>query len=147
MYRICHFAMKLDLKRALLYNLTNVYLKDVGGTMNLGKCPYCEDGKIEVRDKEVRGKKVKLYACSNAQWMTEDGELFELAPDATCDFRIWQNSLAKYGKWLSYKEVRALLEDGDIELEFVSKKYGKKISYTKQVILDQEYGVSILWNA
>ncbi|MCD6259848.1 MAG: hypothetical protein RBR54_08045 [Sulfurimonas sp.] len=114
--------------------------------MTLGKCPYCEDGMIEVRDKEVRGKKVKLYACSNAHWMTEDGEMFELTSDATCDFRIWQNSLAKYGKWLSYKEVRTLLEDGNIELEFVSKKYGKKIPYTKQVILDQEYGVSILWS-
>lgn len=114
--------------------------------LNLGKCPYCEDGMIEIRDKEVRGKKVKLYACSNAHWMTEDGEMFELTSDATCDFRIWQNSLAKYGKWLSYKEVRALLEDGNIELEFVSKKYGKKIPYTKQVILDREYGVSILWS-
>ena len=25
--------------------------------MILGKCPYCEDGEIEVRKKEVRGKK------------------------------------------------------------------------------------------
>jgi len=31
--------------------------------MTLGKCPYCNDGAIEVRDKEVNGKKVKLYAC------------------------------------------------------------------------------------
>ena len=27
--------------------------------MILGKCPYCEDGSIEVRDKEVSGKKGK----------------------------------------------------------------------------------------
>jgi len=32
--------------------------------MTLGNCPYCDDGHIEVRDKEVSGKKVKLYACS-----------------------------------------------------------------------------------
>ena len=32
--------------------------------MILGKCPFCDDGQIEVRDKEVSGKKVKLYACS-----------------------------------------------------------------------------------
>lgn len=114
--------------------------------MILGKCPYCEEGAIEVREKEVRGKKVKLYACSNAHWKTEDGEFFELREDATCLFRIWQNALGKYGKWLSYKEVRELLENGELEVELVSKKYGKKITYTKSIILDIEYGVSVLWD-
>lgn len=113
--------------------------------MILGKCPYCHDGSIEARDKEVRGKKVKLYACTNAHWKSEDGELFELREDATCDFRIWQNSLAKYGKWLSFKEVRELLDKKEIEVEFISKKYGKKISYNKYIALDKEYGVSIIW--
>lgn len=114
--------------------------------MTLGKCPYCEDGSIEVRDKEVRGKKVKLYACSNAAWKTEDGEMFEPTEDSTCDYRIWQNSLAKYGKWLSYKEVRELLEDETIEVELLSKKYGKKIYYNKHISLNREYGVSVLWD-
>lgn len=114
--------------------------------MILGKCPYCEDGQVEVRDKEVSGKKVKLYACSNAHWRTEDGELFELSEDAKCDFRIWQNSLAKYGKWFSYKEIRELLSEQEIEVEFLSKKYGKKVYYKKQVILNEEYGVSIIWD-
>jgi len=114
--------------------------------MYLGKCPYCEDGMIEVRNKEVRGKKVKLYACSNAHWMSEDGEMFELTPEATCNFRIWQNTLARYGKWLTYKEVRTLLADGELEVELISKKYGKKITYTKFIILDKEYGVSVLWS-
>ncbi len=114
--------------------------------MILGKCPYCEEGAIEVREKEVRGKKVKLYACSNAHWKTEDGEFFELREDATCSFRIWQNALGKYGKWLSYKEIRELLENGELEVELVSKKYGKKITYTKSIILDIEYGVSVLWD-
>lgn len=114
--------------------------------MILGRCPYCEDGSIEVRDKEVRGKKVKLYACSNAHWKTEDGEMFELRDDASCDFRIWQNSLAKYGKWLTYKEVRELLENEAIEVELLSKKYGKKIYYNKQIVLNHEYGVSVLWD-
>ncbi|MGD9718640.1 MAG: hypothetical protein AB7U24_05305 [Sulfurimonadaceae bacterium] len=114
--------------------------------MILGKCPYCEEGAIEVREKEVRGKKVKLYACSNAHWKTEDGEFFELREDATCSFRIWQNALGKYGKWLSYKEVRELLENGELEVELVSKKYGKKITYTKSIVLDIEYGVSVLWD-
>lgn len=115
--------------------------------MILGNCPYCDNGMIEVRDKEVRGKKVKLYACSNAHWVSsEDGEFFELAQDATCDFKIWQNALARYGKWLSYSDIRTLLEEGEISLEFVSKKYGKKIHYTKSVVLDPEYGVSIIWD-
>lgn len=113
--------------------------------MILGKCPYCEDGNIEVRDKEVKGKKVKLYACSNAHWISEDGEMFELREDASCDFRIWQNSLSRYGKWLSFKEVRELLEHKELEVELVSKKYGKKINYTKCITLDQQYGVSVLW--
>ncbi len=114
--------------------------------MILGKCPYCDNGQIEVRDKEVRGKKVKLYACSNANWKTEDGEMFELTENSTCQFKIWQNSLAKYGKWLSYKEVRALLEDEPLEIELVSKKYGKKINYSKHIILNEEYGVSVIWD-
>ncbi|WP_434658106.1 hypothetical protein [Sulfurimonas sp. NW9] len=114
--------------------------------MILGKCPYCDDGAIEVRDKEVRGKKVKLYVCSNAHWQTEDGEMFEVTPESTCSFRIWQNSLAKYGKWLGYKEVRELLSEGELEVELLSKKYGKKIYYTKNIILNEEYGVSVLWD-
>ncbi|MEJ2414411.1 MAG: hypothetical protein P8Y22_03975 [Sulfurimonas sp.] len=114
--------------------------------MILGKCPYCEDGNIEVRDKEISGKKVKLYACSNAHWISEDGEMFELRDDATCDYRIWQNALGRYGKWLSYKEIRELLQNKEIEVELVSKKYGKKINYSKQLILDPEYGVSVLWD-
>jgi len=114
--------------------------------MILGKCPYCEGGDIEVRDKEVNGKKVKLYACSNAHWKTEDGEMFELSDDSSCDFRIWQNALAKYGKWLTYKEIRELLEDGTIEVELLSKKYGKKIYYNKHLVLNQEYGVSVIWD-
>lgn len=112
----------------------------------LGKCPYCDDGVVEIRDKEVNGKKVKLYACSNAHWKSEDGELFELRDDATCGFRIWQNSLARYGKWLTYKEIRELLQEGELELELLSKKYGKKIHYNKWVKLDYEYGVSVVWD-
>lgn len=114
--------------------------------MNLGKCPYCDDGQIEVRDKEVHGKKVKLYACSNANWKTEDGEMFELTQSSTCEFKIWQNSLAKYGKWLQYKDIRSLLNEEELEVELLSKKYGKKVYYSKQLVLNREYGVSIVWD-
>jgi len=114
--------------------------------MILGNCPYCDDGMIEVRDKEVSGKKVKLYACTNAHWVTEDGEMFESRADSTCDFRIWQNSLARYGKWLSYKEVRRLLSEESVEVELLSKKYGKKVYYNKHIALNYEYGVSVIWD-
>lgn len=113
--------------------------------MALGKCPYCKDGVVEVRDKEVCGKKVKLYACSNAHWQSEDGEFFELRKEASCGFRIWQNSLAKYGKWLTYKEVRELLEQKSLEVEFTSKKYGKDVKYSKDIVTHKEYGVSVIW--
>jgi len=112
----------------------------------LGKCPYCNDGKIEVRDKEVRGKKVKLYACSNAYWKSEDGEMYELTEQSTCDFKIWQNTLAKYGRWLQYKDIRTLLLGEELELEFLSKRYGNKVYYSKFVVLNREYGVNILWD-
>lgn len=101
---------------------------------------------IEVKEREVRGKKVKLYACSNASWQSEDGEFYELSDEATCNFQIWQNALAKYGKWLSYKDVRELLQEGSIEVELLSKKYGKKIYYNKFIALNPEYGVSVLWD-
>ena len=116
-----------------------------GFEMILGKCPYCKDGVIVVKKKEVRGKKTELYCCSNASWVSEDGELWELSKDATCSFKLWQNNLAKYGKWLKHKEVRELLENKKIEVELVSKKYGKKIPYTKTVILNRAYGIEVLW--
>ncbi len=115
----------------------------------MGSCPYCDDGQIEVRKKEIRGKKVELYACSNAHWVSEDGELFELAPNATCSFRIWQNALSRYGHFLKHREIRALLSDGEIELEFKSKKKyptSQRVAYSKKVILHPEYGVQIIFD-
>ena len=114
--------------------------------MILGQCPCCEDGVIEVRKKEVRGKKVKLFACSNAKWHTEDGELWELSPKATCGFKIWQNALRRYGKWFSYHEIKTLLQEGAVDVVLISRRYGKKIEYEKKVVLDFEYGVSVVWS-
>ena len=115
--------------------------------MILGRCPYCDDGVIEVRDKTVNSKKVKLYACSNANWIaSEDNEFYELSKNSTCSFKIWQNALARYGKWLTYSDIKELLKNQELEVEFVSKKYGKKINYKKTVILNFEYGVSVIWD-
>ena len=90
--------------------------------MLLGKCPYCDDGEIEVRKKDVRGKKVELYACSNASWTTEDGEFFELTSTSKCGFKIWQNALGRYGHWLKHSEVRSLLNGEEVEVKFKTQR-------------------------
>jgi hypothetical protein len=117
--------------------------------MILGKCPYCEDGEIEVRKKEVRGKKVELYACSNASWETEDGEFFELTADSKCGFKIWQNSLSRYGHYLKHSEIRELLSGNEVEIKFkTQKRFGAnkdRKDYYKMVILHEEYGVQVLF--
>lgn len=114
--------------------------------MILGDCPYCSDGKIELRKKEIRGKKVELYACSNANWKTEDGEFFELTATSTCNFKIWQNSLKRYGKYLKQKEVKALLNQEDVIVTLYTQGYKEKKSYKKYLTLNQEYGVSVIWD-
>lgn len=113
--------------------------------MKIGKCLYCKDGEIEVAQREVKGKKVKLYTCSNAHWYSEDKEMYELREDATCSFRLWENSLARYGKWLQTKEVQELLAKESIEVELVSQKGKDKKTYKKQIALNLKYGVSVLW--
>lgn len=115
--------------------------------MFLGDCPYCNDGKIEIRKKDVRGKKINLYACSNAQWsISLDEECFELTEDSTCSFKIWQNALGRYGKWFSNKDIKELLLNEELEVTLNTKKYKDKIEYTKYVILDKEFGITVLWD-
>lgn len=97
-----------------------------------------------MRKKEVRGRKVELYACSNAHWKSEDGDFFELTVNSTCGFRIWQNTLSRYGHWLTHKEIRTLLNGEDLFIELRSAR--TKTKYIKQVILDPEYGVSVVFN-
>lgn len=121
--------------------------------MILGKCPYCEDGQIEVRKKEVRasGKKVELYACSNANWViSADEEFFELTSDSKCSFKIWQNALSRYGHWLKHSEVRAILSGEEVEVKFKTQKrpgmdYKNRKDYFKPIALHEEYGVQIIF--
>ena len=121
----------------------------------LGKCPSCDNGNLEVRKKEVSGKKVELYACSNAKWTTEDeGEMFELTKDSTCSFKIWQNALGRYGYWLKHSDVRGILNQEDVIVELSSKKIRiennkktfTKVKYKKYIALDIDYGVSVLFD-
>ena len=111
----------------------------------VGKCPYCDDGMVIVEKKLVNGKNTKVYTCSNASWYSEDGEIYELKKDATCSFRIWGNSLLKWGKrGIGIKEVKQLLEGKSVDVRLFS--YRAKKEYFKYITLDKEYGVSVLWD-
>ncbi|MDD2698678.1 MAG: hypothetical protein PHF17_07765 [Arcobacteraceae bacterium] len=111
----------------------------------IGKCPYCKDGNIKVEKKLVKGKNTKVYTCTNASWKSEDGEMYELSKEATCSFRIWGNSLLKWGKkGIGPYEVKKLLEGKNVATRLFSYTYKKE--YFKYIILDKEYGVSVLWD-
>ena len=108
----------------------------------LGNCPYCEDGKIEVSKKMVQGKNTKIYTCSNATFMSEDGEMFEST--GTCSYRIWGNSLKKYGKkGIGPREVSELLDNGSFTATLHSK-FGSE--YKKYVIPHEDYGIEVLFS-
>ena len=111
----------------------------------IGKCPYCTNGLINIEKKPVNGKNTKVYTCSNASWYSEDGDMFELSKDATCSFRIWGNSLLKWGKrGIGVYEVKKLLKKEDVKVRLFS--YQSKKEYYKYIILDEQYGVSVLWD-
>jgi hypothetical protein len=111
----------------------------------IGKCPYCDDGMVHMKKMQVNGKNTKVYTCSNASWYSEDGELFELTQNATCDFRIWGNSLLKWGKrGIGVFEVKKLLQGEDVEVRLFS--YHSKKEYHKYITINKEYGVSVLWD-
>ena len=111
----------------------------------IGECPYCKDGKIVLSKKEVLGKNTKLYTCSNASWKSEDGEMFELTSNATCSFRIWGNSLAKWGKrGIGVFEVKKLLKGEDVAVRLFS--FNTKKEYYKYIVINHEYGVSVIWD-
>jgi len=111
----------------------------------IGKCPYCKDGKIVLSKKEVQGKNTKLYTCSNASWSSEDGEMFELTNDATCSFRIWGNSLLKWGKrGIGVFEVKKLLRGEDVAVRLYS--FNTKKEYFKYITINHEYGISVIWD-
>ncbi len=110
----------------------------------LGKCPYCDDGHIEVRKIEVNAKPIKLYACTNAKWHFEY-DMAELHPDATCGFRIFSNQFLKWNKKaISEREVRTVLSEEQVMVRLYSSR--AKTEYFKWAVLDKEYGLSIVWD-
>jgi hypothetical protein len=109
------------------------------------KCPYCNDGVIQVNKKNIMGKNVKLYKCSNNKVITEDGEMWEQTADSTCSYKLWGDRLHKYGKrGLGEKEVKTLLTTGQLKVRLVAR--GTKNVYEKYIIPNLEYGFSVLWD-
>ena len=109
----------------------------------LGKCPYCEDGKIEVRTINVDAKPIKLFACANAHWHFEN-DFAELTKESTCSFRIFQNQLRRWNKKaIGENEIRTLLKEQQVKVRLYSANAKKE--YFKWVVLDKEYGMSVLW--
>jgi len=118
----------------------------------IGKCCFCE-GKIEQKEVEVRGKKIKLYICeNNKQIYNENYEEWEESPESTCNWKLFSNNLLRYGKKsISEGEVRELLKNQEVKVRLYSKKlyneetgkYGSE--YFKYVIPDEEYGISVLF--
>ena len=110
----------------------------------LGKCHFCDNGEIEVRQTTVDGKKIKLYACSNAHWTFEQ-DMAELTAESTCSFRIFQNALLRWNKKaIGEREMRELLSEEQVKVRLYSSKAKKE--YFKWLILDEEYGCSVVWD-
>ena len=110
--------------------------------MIVGKCPYCSDGLVVMQKKMVQGANTKVYTCSNAKFLTEDGEFFESL--GSCSYRIWGNSLRRYGKRaIGVKEVRELLDEGS----FIATLHSRSgFEYKKYVIPHKEYGIEVLFS-
>jgi len=111
----------------------------------IGKCLYCDDGIIEYESKQVRGKKTKVYSCSNNKVTTlDDGETWEPTSDSTCSWKLFGSSLERWGKkFIGPKEVKKLLAGDEVIAHMFS--YVKKVEYKKYLTISEEYGVSVLW--
>ncbi|MDF1880651.1 hypothetical protein JHD50_04920 [Sulfurimonas sp. MAG313] len=110
----------------------------------LGKCPFCDDGYIEVRRIEVNAKPTKLYACSNAHWEFEH-DMCELSTQSSCSYRIFANQFLQWNKKsIGENEIRTVLEEEQVKIRLYSSRVKKE--YYKWAILDKEYGLSIVWD-
>lgn len=111
----------------------------------IGKCLYCEDGTIEYKSKQVRGKKTKVYCCSNNKVTTlDDGDTWEPTSDSTCSWKLFGSNLERWGKkFIGPKEVKKLLAGDEVIAHMYS--YVKKVEYKKYLTISEEYGVSVLW--
>jgi hypothetical protein len=68
-----------------------------------------------------------------------------LTEASTCSFRIFQNALLRWHKKaISEREVRTLLEEEQVMVRLYSSRAKKE--YYKWLVLDKEYGCSVVWD-
>lgn len=72
--------------------------------------------------------------------------MFELTKESTCSFRIWQNSLRKYGKYLKQREIKELLSGNDVIVTLYTQGFKPKKTYQKYITINEEYGISVIWD-
>ena len=112
--------------------------------MLLGKCPYC-DGNVFSGKMTARGQKINLYSCENAKKEHDVGDDYVFTPDSTCTFRVYSNTFLRWNKRsLSEREMKNLLQQGQITIRLHGRKGTRE--YFKYAVIDEEYGVSILWD-
>jgi hypothetical protein len=71
--------------------------------------------------------------------------MYELTQNSSCSFRIWGNSLLKWGKrGIGVFEVKELLDGKDVVVRLFS--YKTKQEYFKYITTDKDYGVSVIWD-
>jgi hypothetical protein len=119
----------------------------------IGDCNFC-NGEVISKEVSINNKKVNLYICTNNITKYNDNyEEWEESEDSTCNFKVFSNTLLKYNKAkLSEKEMKKLLKEKELEVRLYSKKlfneetqkYGSE--YFKYLVLDKDYGVSVIFD-
>ena len=110
----------------------------------LGECPYCK-ANVTSKKISVQGKQIKLYSCENAKKEYDDSEQYVFTADSTCTFRVYSNAFLKWNKRsFSEYEMKKLLQDQQTIIRLHGRRGTNE--YFKYVIVDKEYGVSILWD-
>lgn len=110
----------------------------------LGRCSFC-DGNVISKNIAVKGKKIKVYHCENANKEYDESGQFVFTADSTCRFMVYQNAFLRWNKRsFSEFEMKMLLKEGQVTARLHGAK--DKGEYFKYVILDKEYGFSILWD-
>lgn len=138
----------LEGKNLLIENIEQIkeYAKDPNNiihgagskkeVLSLGTCPICKQGDIYENG--------KVYMCSNAKWKNEGTKESPIWKNEGCDYKIFLNSLERFGKdKISKLEVKKLLESGKLKVTLISKKGTTETSYEKFIEINEKYGVQV----
>lgn len=110
----------------------------------LGKCPFCK-GHVYSKKINVKNKTVKLYSCEHAKKEYDESDAYVFTADSTCTFRIYSNMFLRWNKRsFSENEMKKLLQNNEVTIRLYSQY--KKEEYFKYVVLDKEYGCTVLWD-